>query len=70
MKFTSAFSILGDVFKKQTPESPICFIDETEVSLKECGSPIEDTVEVQKLNFWDEECDQHPTAAHCKVFDE
>ncbi len=70
MKLASPFTILGDVLKKQTPESPICLIDETEVSLKECRSPIEDKEEVQNLDFWDDECEQHPTTAHCIVFDE
>ena len=70
MKLTSPFTILRDALQDKAPDSTTCFIDETEVALKECGVQIEDKTEEPKLNFWDEECEEHPTNSHCKVFDE
>ena len=70
MKLTSPFTILRDAIKNKSPQNPTCFIDETEVALKECGVPIDERMEVPKLDFWDAECEEHPTNSHCKVFDE
>ena len=70
MKFTSPFTILRDALQDKAPGSTTCFIDETEVALKECGIQTEDKTEEPKLDFWDEECEEHPTNSHCKVFDE
>ena len=70
MKLTSPFTILSDALKDKTPNSTTCFIDETEVALKECGVPIEEKTEASRLDFWDEECKEHPTNFNCKVFDE
>ena len=70
MKFVSPFTILRDALQDKAPDSTTCFIDETEVALKECGVPIEEKTEEPKLDFWDEECEEHPTNSHCKVFDE
>ena len=70
MKLTSPFTILRDVLQDKTPHRTTCFIDETEVALKECGLQTEDKSEEPKLDFWDEECEEHPTNSHCKVFDE
>ena len=70
MKFTSPFKILLDALQDKTPDSTTCFIDETEVALKECGVPIEEKTEEPKLDFWDEECEGHPTNSHCKVYDD
>ena len=70
MKLTSPFTVLRDALKDTTPENPTCFIDETEVALKECGVPLEEKAEDQRLDFWKEECEEHPTTSHCRVFDE
>ena len=70
MKLTSPFTILRDALQDKGPHSTTCFIDETEVALKECGLQKEDKTEEPKLDFWDEECEEHPTNSHCKVFDE
>ena len=70
MKFTSPFMSLLDALQDKAPDSTTCFIDETEVALKECGLQTEDEPEEPKLDFWDEECEEHPTNSHCKVFDE
>ncbi len=70
MKFTSPFMSLLDALQDKSPDSTTCFIDETEVALKECGVPIEEKTEEPKLDFWNEECEEHPTNSHCKVFDE
>ena len=71
MKLTSPFTILRDAFQQdQALYSPTCFIDETEVALKECGVPIEEQMESIKFDFWDEECEAHPTSSQCKVYDE
>ena len=70
MKLTSPFTILRGALQDKSPHSATCFIDGTEVALKECGVPIEEKAEALKLDFWDEECEEHPTNSHCKVFDE
>ena len=70
MKFTSPFTILPNALKDKTPYRVTCFIDEAEVALKECGVQTEDKPEEPKLDFWDEECDEHPNNSHCKLFDE
>ena len=55
MKLTSPFSILRDAVKDKASNNLTCFIDETEVELKECGVPVEEKTEDPKLDFWDEE---------------
>ncbi len=70
MKLTSPFTILRDALEEKAPQKITCFIDETEVSLKECGLQIEEKTDQLKLDFWDKECEEHPTNSHCKVFDE
>ena len=70
MKLTTPFSIIKDAFKKTVPESPHCFIDDTEVSMQKCKPDIEEKLNVQYAAFWDQECEAHPTNSHCKVFDE
>ncbi len=70
MKLTSPFTILRDVIKNEASELPTCSIDETEVAIKECMAPIEEKMGASKLDFWDKECEEHPTNSHCKVFDE
>ena len=42
MKLTSPFTILRDALEDKAPISTTCFIDETEVALKECEVPIEE----------------------------
>ena len=69
MKLISPFTILRDALKIKAPEGQTCFIDEVEVAMNECGVPIEAEVEIPKINFWDEECERHPTNSHCKVYD-
>ena len=69
MKLTSPFTILSDALKSKSSENPTCFIDETEVSMKECGVQIEEPIELPKLSFWDAECQAHPTNAHCRMFE-
>ncbi len=70
MKLTSPFTILRDVLEDKSPHSTSCFIDDTEVGLEECGIPVEEKIEDLKVDFWNEECEEHPTNSHCKVFDE
>jgi hypothetical protein len=55
MKLTSPFILLRDALEDKTPHSSTCFIDETEVSLKECGAPIEEKTEDSRLDLWDQE---------------
>ena len=31
---------------------------------------LEEKIEDLKVDFWNEECEEHPTNSHCKVFDE
>ncbi len=69
MKLISPFAILRDVLNEKGPDHITCFIDDTEVAMKECGVLIDENMEDPKLGFWDEECDKHPTSSHCKVFD-
>ncbi len=70
MKLISPLTIFRDVVNEKAPYSSTCFIDETEVALKECGVLIEEKPEDPTLDFWDQECEEHPTNSHCKVFDE
>ena len=51
MKFTSPLTILLDALQDKAPDSTTCFIDETEVALKECGVPVEEKTEDPKLDF-------------------
>ena len=74
MKLTTPFSILKDVLKNKSPKviSPdqiSCSIDEFEVPIKECAVEVEAHMEEPNLDFWDEECEGHPTNSHCKVYD-
>ncbi len=69
MKFTSPFSMLMGALNNETRFIPVCFIDETEVAIKECGVEMVERIEVSKLNYWDKECKEHPTSSHCKVYD-
>ncbi len=70
MKLTAPLAVLREALKNQGHQkTPSCFIDDTEVALKECGVPMEEKIEDQKLGFWDKECDEHPTNSHCKAFD-
>ena len=70
MKLTSPFTALRGALSKTIEDIPTCFIDETEVALKECGVSIEEKAEDSRLVFWDEECQKHPTNSHCRVFDD
>ena len=70
MKLISPFTILRAALNSNALESPNCFIDDTQVALKECGVPIEENTESTKSDFWEEECKDHPTNSHCKDFDE
>ncbi len=64
MELTTPFAILRDVLKNTEPKNPHCFIDDTEVSLKECGSEGEEKLEVRGTGLWYQECDEHPTRVH------
>ena len=70
MKLTSPFTILRDALQDKAPHSATCFIDETEVALKECALQTEDKPEEPKLDFWDEECEGNPTNSHCKFYED
>ncbi len=75
MKLTTPFSILKDVFKKNSPKiiSPdkiSCSVDNKIVPLKECGFELEVAKNLSDLDFWREECEGHPNNSHCKVYDD
>ena len=70
MKLTTPFTILRDAFKSRDPESTTCYVDDTEVSMKQCGVEPEDRLEEQSLDLWGEECEEHPTNSHCKVYED
>ena len=70
MKLTTPFTILGDALKNKKSEKVSCSIDELEVSIKECAVEVEAHMEEPNLDFWDEECEGHPTNSHCKVYDD
>ena len=70
MKFASPFSMFRGSLRKEPLGHPICFIDETEVSIEECAIEMAEKIEVAKFNYWDRECQEHPTNSHCKVFEE
>ena len=71
MKLTAtSFTSLRHAFQNQSLDKISCFIDNIEVPIRECGG-IEElaNLEVSTLNFWEAECDGHPTSSHCKVYD-
>ena len=70
MKFTSPFKILLDAIQDKTPDSTTCFIDETEVALKECGLQTEDKQEEPKLDFWDQESEERTSKEEPRRSDE
>ena len=70
MKLTTPFTILRDALKRKSPERTTCYLDDTEVSMKECDAELEEQLKVSNSNFWDEECEVHPTNSHCKIFDD
>ena len=70
MKLTTPFTILWDAFRDNPLENISCTIDDVEVPIKECGVELETNKEEPNLEFWDEECEGHPTNSHCKVYDD
>ncbi len=72
MKFTATpFTILRNAFTNESLEKISCFIDNTEVPVKECdGLERIENVDVETLDFWDTECKRHPSNSQCKVYDE
>ena len=67
MKIKSPLAFLNNATSIKTPMNVICFIDDREVSLKECGVEIE-ALEISTSNYWDKECARHPTSSHCKIY--
>ena len=70
MKLTTPFTILRKVLQKKNPESVSCSIDDLEVPIQECTVELEANKQEPNLDFWDEECEEHPTNSHCKVYDD
>ena len=72
MNFTAApFTILSKAFKNEPPQNVSCFIDNIQVPIEECGGVVrEANLQVESLDFWDLECEIHPTNSHCKVYDD
>jgi hypothetical protein len=70
MKLTTTFAILGDALKNKPLDNMVCTIDDIEVPIKECGLELEVNKQEPNLDFWDEECEEHPTNSHCKVYDD
>ena len=69
MKLTTPFTILRDAFIGKGAEDIHCFIDDTEVSVKQCGTEEEEKLGGRNAEFWKEECEEHPNNSHCKVFE-
>ena len=55
MKLTSPFTIIRDALEHKVPHSTSCFIDETEVAMKESGVEMEDQLGVQNMVVKNEE---------------
>ena len=55
---------------KQQNQNTKLSIDELEVPIQECAVEVEAHMEEPNLDFWDEECEGHPTNSHCKVYDD
>ncbi len=70
MKLTTTFAILRDALKNKPLDNIVCTIDDVEVPIKECGLEFELNKQEPNLDFWDEECKEHPTNSHCKVYDD
>ena len=70
MKLTTPFTILMGALKNKNSENVSCFIDDIEVPIQECALELEANKEDPNLDFWDEECEGHPTHSHCKVYDD
>ena len=69
MKLTTPFSILTDALKKKPLDGISCTIDDVEVPVRECGNELEVNNDELILDFWDKECEGHPTNSPCKVYD-
>ncbi len=70
MKPTTSFAILGDALKNKPLDNIVCTIDDVEVPIKECGFELEVNNQEPNLDFWDEECEEHPINSHYKVYDD
>ena len=70
MKRTSTFDIRGDALKNKPLDNIVCTIYDVEVPIKECRLEFEVNKQEPNLDFWDEECEEHPTNSHCKVYDD
>ena len=70
MKLTSPFTIIRDALKKKSLDEISCSVDDVEVPIKECYLELEINKKEPNLDFWDEECEGHPTSSHCKVYDD
>ncbi len=46
-----------------------CFIDDREVPIRECRLELAEKSEIANFYFWEKECEEHPTNAHCKMFE-
>ena len=70
MKLRSPLTFIRDALKKKSLYEISCSIDDVEVPIKECGLELEINKKEPNLDFWDEECEGHPTNSHCKVYDD
>ena len=70
MKLTTPFTILKDALKNKPLENVSCWLDDIEVPIKECDGELEAKKEGSNLDFWEEECEGHPTNSHCKIYDD
>ena len=70
MKLITTFAILGDALKNKPLDNILCTIDDVEVPIKECRRELEVNKQEPNLDFWVEECEEHPTNSHCKVYDD
>ena len=71
MKFTKTpFNILKNTFNNKPLVNISCSIDDVQVPIEECGIHLEVNKEISNLDFWETECESHPTNSHCKVYDD
>ncbi len=64
------FNIFNQIFHNKPLVDVSCLIDDIQVPVQECGVEVEDNLGFPILDFWDSECNAHPTNSHCKVYDD
>ncbi len=70
MKLITPFTILRDAVRNKPIQNISCLIDDTQVSINECGVGVNANNGGSNPEFFASECESHPTNSHCKIYDD